>query len=110
MSEGVVLVRVEDAAIVYANSRFEAMSGAVRDLGILNVSGDRVALELRERDPALATVLVTGWVLKDDDERLPAFELHLRKPSRVPDLEEAAEALELHDLRSSQPKPPPRSS
>ena len=80
------------------------------DLGILNVSGDRVALELRERDPALATVLVTGWVLKDDDERLPAFELHLRKPSRVPDLEEAAEALELHNLRSSQPKPPPRSS
>ena len=55
---------------------------------------------MREMDPALVTVLVTGWVLEEGDSRLEGFDLHLPKPILGPDLEETvSEAMLLHDLR-----------
>ena len=75
---------------------------ALIDLGIATVPGDQVARDLRERDPALVTVLVTGWVQDDDDSRLLEFDLRLQKPVLGPDLEETvAKAMELHDSRES---------
>jgi PAS domain S-box-containing protein len=50
------------------------------DLGLPDVAGDKVALELRQRHPSLATILITGWHLQDDDPRLQAFDHHLQKP------------------------------
>ena len=55
---------------------------------------------MREKDPALVTVLVTGWVLEEGDSRLEGFDLHLPKPILGPDLEETvSEAMLLHDSR-----------
>ncbi len=53
------------------------------DLGLPDVAGDKVALELCQRYPSLATILITGWHLPDDDPRLQAFDHHLQKPFSV---------------------------
>jgi len=53
---------------------------AVIDLGLPGIPGDQVARELRRIDPTLATVLVTGWRLEQDDPRLEPFDFVLLKP------------------------------
>ena len=74
------------------------------DLGMPGMAGDRVSQALRESDPALATVLVTGWALADGDPRLSAFDFYLRKPFDDVDeiLDIAARAIELHAHRAGQ--------
>ena len=50
--------------------------------------------------PALVTVLVTGWVLKEGDPRLESFDFYVQKPIVGSDLEDTvAEAMVLHDSR-----------
>ena len=50
------------------------------DLGLPDVSGDRVVTELRQRYPLLATILMTGWHLEDKDPRLQACDHRIQKP------------------------------
>ena len=88
-----------DALQTFTPGRFDV---ALIYLAIPTVPGDRIARHMRERDPALVTVLVTGWVYDDDDSRLLEFDLRLQKPVLGPDLEETvAKAMELHDSRES---------
>ena len=74
---------------------------ALIDLGMPEVSGDRVAQEMRKADPAVATVLITGWELNPEDPRLSAFDFLLQKPFKdiqtVQD--KVAQAIELRDSR-----------
>ena len=76
---------------------------AVIDLGMPGLPGDRVAQEMRQRDPTLATVLITGWEIDDDDARLAHFDFRIQKP--FDDLDEVvdvvARAIELHDERAT---------
>jgi signal transduction histidine kinase len=44
---------------------------ALIDLWLPGMAGDQLAGELRRADPALATVLITGWVLEIDDYSSP---------------------------------------
>jgi PAS domain S-box-containing protein len=73
------------------------------DLGMVGMSGDRVATELRQRDILVSTVLITGWELDDDDPRKAPFDLQLAKPFDDLDVIEAvvAQAMELHDERAN---------
>lgn len=75
---------------------------AIVDLGMPGWTGDKVATRMREVDPALATILLTGWVLPDDDARLRAFDFHLQKPIVHPAdlLDLVHNAIELHDRRA----------
>ena len=85
-----------DALQTFTPGRF---AEALIDLGIPTVPGDNVA-NMREQAPPLVTVLVTGWVLEEGDDRLSSFDLHLQKPVLGPDLEDiVAEAIVLHDSR-----------
>ncbi len=59
------------------------MDVAVLDLGIPGLSGDNVARQARERDPRLTTVLMTGWWLAPEDERMRHFDFLLQKPFDV---------------------------
>ena len=74
---------------------------ALIDLGMPGMPGDRVALRLRELDPQLALVLITGWELPDEDARLEVFDFRLQKPFE--DLDEVEEvvvrAVALRDSR-----------
>jgi FixJ family two-component response regulator len=71
------------------------------DLGIPELPGDQVAREMRRVDPCLATVLITGWNLEENDSRLLAFDFRIQKPfdnlDRV--LNAVAQAVELRDTR-----------
>ena len=76
------------------------------DLGMPGLPGDRVAREMKQVDPLVATVLITGWDLKPDDPRLVVFDLRIEKP--FDDLDEiedvVARAIELHDQRTGEGK------
>jgi PAS domain S-box-containing protein len=71
------------------------------DLGLPGMSGDRVAREMKRVDPAVVSVLITGWVMRPDDVRLGVFDFQIPKP--FDDLDEVEEvvvqAIELHDER-----------
>ena len=69
---------------------------AMVDLGMPGMSGDQVAAHIRDVDPAVATVLITGWSLRPDDPRLAPFDFCLQKPFDVAQVESVvARSLEL---------------
>ena len=66
-----------DAVAQFAAGRYAV---ALIDLALPGLSGDEVARALREADPQLITVLMTGWPLDADDQRSALFDYQLRKP------------------------------
>ena len=56
----------------FTSGRYEV---ALIDLGIPGIPGDRVAQLLRQADPSIAIVLITGFDLAEDDVRLASFDL-----------------------------------
>jgi len=72
-----VCATAEDALEKFRVSEHDV---AVIDLGMPGMPGNELARSLRDADPSLATVLVTGWELAPDDARLEAFDLYMRKP------------------------------
>lgn len=74
------------------------------DLGMPGLAGDQVAREMMRLDPAVVTVLITGWLLKPDDPRKDIFDFQIEKP--FDDLDEVedvvARAIELHDQRAGE--------
>ena len=76
---------------------------ALIDLGVPGLSGDKVAQRIRESDPHIATVLITGWELQEDDPRASVFDFRVQKPfDDLDELEDAvAQAMALHDERAS---------
>ena len=90
-----------EALAVFAPNRYDVI---LIDLGMPGMPGDEVARLMHEADGAVASVLITGWPLADDDPRLAPFDLHVLKPFR--DLGEVrnlvARALVLHQARAEQ--------
>ncbi len=82
----------------FAPGRYDV---ALIDLGMPEMPGNRVAERMREADPLVVAVLVTGWDLEADDPRLAAFDFRLMKPftslERVLDV--VSQAMALHDAR-----------
>jgi len=75
---------------------------ALIDLGITGRPGDQVAHAMRDADPRVCTVLITGWRLPEDDPRLALFDFHLEKPfdSLTEVRQVIAQATALHDERA----------
>jgi len=69
------------------------------DLAMPGMAGDQVAREMRQIDPSVVTVLITGWEVRPDDPRLWAFDFQLQKPFDDLDEVEAvvAQAKARHD-------------
>ena len=55
---------------------------ALLDLGMPGLSGDQLAKQMRNTDPKLVTVLITGWELAEHDHRFKPFDLRYQKPLR----------------------------
>ena len=53
------------------------------DLGLQDIPGDQLARGIKEVDPSVVTVLMTGWVLREDAPELSTFDFHLPKPFRL---------------------------
>ncbi len=70
--------------------------------------GDRVALMIREIDPRIVTVLMTGWSLADDDPRLMAFHLSIQKlfADMAALLQSVDRAIQIRDQRSGEDDTP----
>ena len=73
---------------------------AIIDLGMPGMSGDALSSKLRRLDPCLVTVLSTGWMLGERDERLDSFDLHIKKPFHVAEIAGLLDrATELYESR-----------
>ena len=83
----------------FAPGRYDV---ALIDIGIPGISGDRVAQQMRQADPSLVTVLITGWDLWEGDPRISRFDLRIQKPfDDLDDVDDVvARAMELHDERA----------
>jgi len=83
---------------LFAQDKYDAV---MIDLGMSGISGDQLVKRIREIDPMVATVLITGWALPDADARVMSFDFRLEKPFGDLDEVEAvvARAIELHDER-----------
>jgi CheY-like chemotaxis protein len=89
----------QEALAKAARDRYDV---ALVDLGMPGMPGDQVAKALRESDPAIATVVMTGWSLRDDDPRMAPFDFRVQKPiTDIAHLQEVVEqAIVKHDERS----------
>jgi CheY-like chemotaxis protein len=67
----------ERALEAFESERYDV---ALIDLGLAQIPGDAVGRILRQRDPAMATILISGWVLEDGDPRAKDFDFLLSKP------------------------------
>ena len=87
------------ALTVFALGEFDV---ALIDLGMPGMPGDRVLQGMRRDDASLASVLITGWELDEDDSRLSLFDFRIQKPfDRLGDVGRVvAQAIALHDERS----------
>ncbi|MFT5086963.1 MAG: signal transduction histidine kinase [Candidatus Latescibacterota bacterium] len=76
---------------------------ALVDLGLQDISGDQVARRLRQADPHIALVLISGWSLTESDPRRTVFDLYLGKPfARLYQIDEVVhQAFALHRERAS---------
>lgn len=61
---------------------------ALLDLKLPGMSGDALSKKLKEIEPGLVTVLMTGWDVIEDDEVRNAFDYHLTKPFRFNELKD----------------------
>ena len=61
---------------------------ALIDLALPGMPGDQVAKSMKQQDPALATVLVSGLILDDDDPRLSVFDFWLQKPLSLKEVQD----------------------
>ena len=75
---------------------------ALIDLEMPGMPGDQVAQKMRQADPSLVTVLITGFILEENDLRLSAFDFLIQKPfvplNKIRNV--VARAVELHDTRA----------
>jgi two-component system aerobic respiration control sensor histidine kinase ArcB len=73
---------------------------ALIDLGMTQMPGDVLEAQLRQEDPALVTVLITGWLLEEGDERAAGFDFCIHKPVEMGALLQVIEdAIILYDQR-----------
>ena len=95
--------RVEEAAtgaVALQMLRRESPDLAILDLGLPGVSGDVVAAAIRQADPSIVTILMTGWILEESDPRRSHFDLSLQKPFDADEIEKVIkQALSLRDTR-----------
>ena len=61
---------------------------ALIDLKLPGVLGDEVAFKLKQIDPRLVTVLMTGWDVLEDDPRKELFDFFVKKPFRLAQMKE----------------------
>ncbi|MGA1196623.1 MAG: hybrid sensor histidine kinase/response regulator, partial [Candidatus Latescibacterota bacterium] len=52
----------------------------ITDLGLPHLSGDQLASQLRQKDPNLTTILISGWELLLNDPRRAHFDFFIQKP------------------------------
>ena len=86
-----------DARETIAKQNFEI---AIIDLGMPGMPGDTLAQQIKETNPTIATILMTGWILDEDDPRLEPFDFNIQKPIETHDLHRIiALAAQLHETR-----------
>ncbi len=92
---------VADGNSAVSSVQQKSYDAVLIDLGLPGRPGNAIVGEIKAIDPDVATVLITGWNLSNDDARIGLFDFHLAKP--FSDLDDVyntvARALQLTDSR-----------
>lgn len=90
-----------EALAAFSAGRYDV---ALLDLSMPEISGDYLAVELRKLDMEIGLVLMSGWVLDENDERARRFDVQIQKPFvDIADVGSViAQAIRLKDQRGGQ--------
>jgi CheY-like chemotaxis protein len=76
---------------------------ALLDLKLPGMSGDVLSTRLKEIEPNLITILMTGWDVLEEDDVKRAFDFHINKPFRFNELKdvvkEACKKRQMTDIK-----------
>jgi len=75
----------QDALAMFVPDKYEV---ALIDLGMPAFSVYQVAEQVKQKDPLMVTVLITGWELKEGDPRLSLFDFQISKPFTSEEIED----------------------
>lgn len=99
--EAISVIDGPAAAVAFDAGHFDV---AIIDLGLPGLPGDELARQLRQVDPVLVTVLISGWNLGEGDSRLEAFDFYLHKPFGPKEIQRVINRAT--DLRTTRTKAP----
>lgn len=89
-----------DAKCAFEGGKYQV---ALIDLGMTQMPGDVLEAQLRQEDPDLVTILMTGWLLEDGDARTTGFDFCIHKPVEMAALLQLLQkAIALYDQRVAQ--------
>ena len=92
---------VRDGQQAVEDFTFGRFDVALIDLGLPGLPGHQVAQQIRQVDPSLVAVLITGFELEAHDPHLAVFDLWYRKPLSLAQLDEMMEqVVSLHQSRT----------
>jgi len=74
------IVAASNGQTILINFQVDDYDVALIDLSMPGLSGDKIALEMRKRDPAIALGLISGWELSKTDPRRSIFDFYIQKP------------------------------
>ena len=74
------VITVEDGPSALAAVSESDCDVLLIDLGIPGMPGDQISRHIRNDNPLVATVLMTGWNLAENDSRAEPFDLRIQKP------------------------------
>ncbi len=66
-----------EALALFEPGRYNAV---LVDLSLPGVPGDQIAIQIKQMDAAVVTIMMTGWILAGSDPRLAPFDYCLQKP------------------------------
>jgi CheY-like chemotaxis protein len=67
----------QEALEIFAPNTYDVL---ITDLGLPHLPGDQLAQQLRQKDPNLITILISGWELLPNDPRRAHFFAFVQKP------------------------------
>ncbi len=72
----------------------------ITDLGLLDISGFEVSQKIKERNPSIPIVMITGWGANFEEEELRkvGVDYLLPKPFKLEQLKEVVEKLISHKI------------
>ncbi|MDP6041146.1 MAG: ATP-binding protein [Candidatus Latescibacteria bacterium] len=80
-----------DAEGVLDAFEVDAYDVALIDLRLPGITGDELTREIRKADPNVVTVLMTGWEVLDNDDRLDLFDFRIQKPFRLNEIKKVVQ-------------------
>lgn len=94
---------MSDPAEVLNTFKADQFDIALIDLGLPGLPGDQLRDKIKNHDPNITTILITGWEMDETNPRRQNFDFYIQKPfADLKNLQEIiAEGIKLRDTKAN---------